>query len=99
MINLVSLETGANSNTKCSHRNNNNCVGRDTCELMITTALVVLCAFVMMRTIIGRQVHAVGGNAKGGEALDRTERLALLTFVNMACWRRSPASSLPRPTC
>jgi len=32
--------------------------------LVITTALVVLYAFVTTRTVIGRQIYAVGGNAK-----------------------------------
>src|SRR4029077_54217 len=60
--------------------------------LVITTALVVL-----TRTVIGRQIYAVGGNAKAAKLfVIKTERLAFLTFVNMACWRRLPASSLPR---
>jgi branched-subunit amino acid transport system permease len=63
---------------------------------VITTALVVLYAFVT-RTVIGRQIYAVGGNAKAAKLSGiKTERLAFLTFVNMACWRRLPASSLPR---
>jgi putative multiple sugar transport system permease protein len=36
--------------------------------LVITTALVVLYAFVTTRTVIGRQIYAVGGN-EGGETL------------------------------
>jgi NAD(P)-dependent dehydrogenase (short-subunit alcohol dehydrogenase family) len=65
--------------------------------LVITTALVVLYVFVTTRTVIGRQIYAVGGNAKAAKLSGiKTERLAFLTFVNMPCWRRLPASSLPR---
>jgi hypothetical protein len=39
-----------------------NCVGRDTCVLVITTALVMLYAFVTTRTVTGRQIYAVGGD-------------------------------------
>jgi ribose/xylose/arabinose/galactoside ABC-type transport system permease subunit len=54
-----------------------------------TTALVVLYAFVTTRTVIGRQIYAVGGNAKAAKLSGiKTERLAFRTFVNMACWRR-----------
>jgi putative multiple sugar transport system permease protein len=35
--------------------------------LVITTALVVLYAFVTTRTVIGRQIYAVGGNAKAAK--------------------------------
>ena len=35
--------------------------------LAITTALVVLYAFVTTRTVIGRQIYAVGGNAKAAK--------------------------------
>jgi len=38
-------------------------------HVAITTALVVLYAFVTMCTVIGRQIYAVGGKSKGGEAL------------------------------
>jgi ABC-type xylose transport system permease subunit len=61
---LTSLETAAYRNTICSIGYNGNCVGRDTCLLVVTTALVVLYAFVTTRTVIGRQINAVGGNAK-----------------------------------
>jgi putative multiple sugar transport system permease protein len=47
--------------------NNNNCVGRDTFVLVITTALVVLCAFVTTRPVIGRQIYAIGGNARAAK--------------------------------
>jgi ABC-type xylose transport system permease subunit len=53
-----------------------NCVGRDTRVLVITTALVVLCAFVTTRTVIRRQIYAVGGDAKAAKRSGiRTERL------------------------
>ena len=64
--------------------------------VVITTALVVLYAFVTTRTVIGRQIYAVGGNANAAKLSGiKTERLAFPTFVNMACRRRLPASSLP----
>ena len=45
--------------------------------LVITTALVVLYAFVTTRTVIGRQINAVGGNARAAKLSGiKTERLA-----------------------
>ena len=35
--------------------------------LVITTAPVVICAFVTTRTVIGRQIYAVGGGAKAAK--------------------------------
>jgi putative multiple sugar transport system permease protein len=48
--------------------------------LVIATALVVLHAFVRMRTVIGRQTYAVGGNAKAAKLSGiKTERLPTVT--------------------
>ncbi len=45
--------------------------------LVITTAPVVLYAFVTTHTVIGRQLNAVGGNAKAAKLSGiKTERLA-----------------------
>ncbi len=52
--------------------------------LVIMTALITLYAFVTKRTIIGRQIYAVGGNEKAAKLSGiKTERLTFLTFVNM----------------
>ena len=52
--------------------------------LVIMTALIVLYGFVTRRTVIGRQIYAVGGNAKAAKLSGiKTERLTFLTFVNM----------------
>lgn len=52
--------------------------------LVIMTALVALYAFITMRTTIGRQVYAVGGNEKAAKLSGiKTQKLTLLTFVNM----------------
>jgi putative multiple sugar transport system permease protein len=52
--------------------------------LVIMTALIALYAFVTRRTVIGRQIYAVGGNAKAAKLSGiKTERLTFLTFVNM----------------
>jgi putative multiple sugar transport system permease protein len=52
--------------------------------LVIMTALIALYGFVTRRTIIGRQIYAVGGNAKAAKLSGiKTERLTFLTFVNM----------------
>ena len=52
--------------------------------LVIMTALVALYAFVTTRTILGRQIYAVGGNAKAAKLSGiKAERLTFLTFVNM----------------
>ncbi|MGV6872401.1 multiple monosaccharide ABC transporter permease [Pseudochelatococcus sp. B33] len=52
--------------------------------LVIMTALVALYAFMTMRTTIGRQIYAVGGNEKAAKLSGiKTERLTFLTFVNM----------------
>lgn len=52
--------------------------------LVIMTVLIALYGFVTRRTIIGRQIYAVGGNAKAAKLSGiKTERLTFLTFVNM----------------
>jgi len=52
--------------------------------LVIMTALTALYGFLTRRTIIGRQIYAVGGNAKAAKLSGiKTERLTFLTFVNM----------------
>jgi putative multiple sugar transport system permease protein len=52
--------------------------------LVIMIALIGLYGFVTRRTIIGRQIYAVGGNAKAAKLSGiKTERLTFLTFVNM----------------
>jgi putative multiple sugar transport system permease protein len=52
--------------------------------LVIMTALIALYAFLTRRTVIGRQIYAVGGNVKAAKLSGiRTEQLTFLTFVNM----------------
>ncbi len=52
--------------------------------LVIMTALIALYGFVTRRTVIGRQIYAVGGNAKAAKLSGiKTEGLTFLTFVNM----------------
>jgi putative multiple sugar transport system permease protein len=52
--------------------------------LVIMAALIALYAFVTMRTTVGRQVYAVGGNEKAAKLSGiKTERLTFFTFVNM----------------
>jgi len=52
--------------------------------LVIMTAMIALYAFVTRRNVIGRQIYAVGGNAKAAKLSGiKTERLTFLTFVNM----------------
>jgi putative multiple sugar transport system permease protein len=52
--------------------------------LVIMLVLIALYAFVTNRTTIGRQIYAVGGNAKAAKLSGiRTERLTFFTFVNM----------------
>lgn len=52
--------------------------------LVVMTALIALYAFLTRRTVIGRHVYAVGGNAKAAKLSGiKTERLTFLTFVNM----------------
>ncbi|WP_338034195.1 multiple monosaccharide ABC transporter permease [Kozakia baliensis] len=52
--------------------------------LIIMAVLIALYAFVTERTTIGRQVYAVGGNARAAKLSGvKTERLTLLTFMNM----------------
>ncbi|GAB4070504.1 sugar ABC transporter permease [Ancylobacter sonchi] len=52
--------------------------------LVIMTALVALYGFMTTRTVIGRQIYAVGGNEKAAKLSGiKTERLTFLTFVNM----------------
>ena len=52
--------------------------------LVIMAVLILIYAFVTTRTTIGRRIYALGGNAKAARLSGiKTERLALLTFVNM----------------
>jgi putative multiple sugar transport system permease protein len=52
--------------------------------LVVMTVLIALYAFVTRRTVIGRHIYAVGGNAKAAKLSGiKTERLTFLTFVNM----------------
>ncbi len=52
--------------------------------LVIMAVLIALYAFMTLRTTIGRQVYAVGGNEKAAKLSGiATERLTFLTFVNM----------------
>src|SRR5256885_2998774 len=52
--------------------------------LVIMTVLTALYGFVTTRTVIGRQIYAIGGNAKAASLSGiKTERLTFLTFVNM----------------
>src|SRR5260370_14760117 len=52
--------------------------------LVIMTALIARYGFVTRRTVIGRQIYAVGGNAKAAKLSGiKTEALTFLTFVNM----------------
>jgi putative multiple sugar transport system permease protein len=52
--------------------------------LVIMVALIALYAFVTTRTVVGRQIYAIGGNAKAASLSGiKTERLTFLTFVNM----------------
>ncbi len=52
--------------------------------LVIMAVLIAAYAFVTMRTTVGRQVYAVGGNEKAARLSGiKTERLTFLTFVNM----------------
>ena len=52
--------------------------------LVIMMALIALYGFVTRRTVVGRQIYAVGGNAKAAKLSGiKTERLTFLTFVNM----------------
>ncbi|WP_342363680.1 multiple monosaccharide ABC transporter permease [Terrarubrum flagellatum] len=52
--------------------------------LIIMAALIALYGFVTTRTTMGRQIYAVGGNARAAKLSGvRTERLTFLAFVNM----------------
>ena len=52
--------------------------------LLIMAVLIALYGFATTRTTVGRQVYAVGGNAKAAKLSGiPTERLTFLTFVNM----------------
>jgi putative multiple sugar transport system permease protein len=52
--------------------------------LVIMMALIGIYAFITSRTTVGRQIYAVGGNAKAAKLSGiKTERLTFLTFVNM----------------
>ncbi len=65
--------------------------------LVIMTLLIALYSFVTRRTVIGRQIYAVGGNAKAAKLSGiKTERLTFLTFVNMGVLAALPAWSSPR---
>ena len=52
--------------------------------LVVMAVLIALYGFVTTRTSIGRQIYAVGGNARAAKLSGvRTEWLTFLTFVNM----------------
>ncbi len=52
--------------------------------LIVMFALIMAYEFVTSRTIIGRRVYALGGNEKAAKLSGiKTDRLVLLTFVNM----------------
>jgi putative multiple sugar transport system permease protein len=52
--------------------------------LVIMGALILFYNFVTSRTVIGRRIYALGGNALAARLSGiRTQRLAFLTFVNM----------------
>ncbi len=52
--------------------------------LVIMTVLIALYGFMTRRTVVGRQIYAVGGNAKAAKLSGiKTERLVFMTFVNM----------------
>lgn len=52
--------------------------------LIILLALTLLYVFVTTRTVIGRRIYALGGNEKAAKLSGiNTDRLILLTFVNM----------------
>jgi putative multiple sugar transport system permease protein len=52
--------------------------------LVIMMALIALYGFVTRRTVVGRQIYAVGGNAKAAKLSGiKTEQLTFLTLVNM----------------
>jgi putative multiple sugar transport system permease protein len=52
--------------------------------LVIMAVLIALYGFVTRRTVIGRQIYAVGGNAKAAKLSGiKTERLTFFAFVNM----------------
>jgi putative multiple sugar transport system permease protein len=52
--------------------------------LVILMALIALYGFVTRRTVLGRQIYAVGGNARAAKLSGvKTDRLTFLTFVNM----------------
>ncbi|GGH30973.1 sugar ABC transporter permease [Alsobacter metallidurans] len=52
--------------------------------LVIMGALILFYNFVTTRTVIGRRIYALGGNAQAARLSGiKTQRLAFLTFVNM----------------
>jgi putative multiple sugar transport system permease protein len=52
--------------------------------LIIMAVLIGLYGFMSQRTVMGRQIYAVGGNVRAAKLSGiRTERLTFLTFVNM----------------
>ncbi|MBV8915644.1 MAG: sugar ABC transporter permease [Acetobacteraceae bacterium] len=52
--------------------------------LIVMGVLIALYGFVTLRTTVGRQIYAVGGNVKAAKLSGiKTERLTFLTFVNM----------------
>ncbi|KGE00892.1 MULTISPECIES: multiple monosaccharide ABC transporter permease [Rhizobium/Agrobacterium group] len=52
--------------------------------LIIMAVLIAAYSFLTTRTVVGRQIYAVGGNARAAELSGiKTTRLVFLTFVNM----------------
>jgi putative multiple sugar transport system permease protein len=52
--------------------------------LVVMAVLIVCYDFLALRTTVGRRVYALGGNVKAARLSGiKTERLAMLTFVNM----------------
>lgn len=52
--------------------------------LVIMSILIAIYGFMTRRTVVGRQIYAVGGNAKAAKLSGiKAERLVFLTFVNM----------------
>ncbi|PSC03463.1 ABC transporter permease [Alsobacter soli] len=52
--------------------------------LVIMGALILFYNFVTTRTVVGRRIYALGGNAQAARLSGiRTQRLSFLTFVNM----------------
>src|SRR5438445_9741584 len=69
--------------------------------LVIMTALIGLYAFVTTRTVVGRHIYAIGGNARAASLSGiKTERLTFLTFVYMGVLaaRAGPVFAAPANT-